>query len=208
VVRMTQWQAAHALFPTGEMLKPEVREVARRFDLPVAEKKDSQGICFLGQVKMSDFLRHYVADTPGEIVDSGGKVLGEHLGLHLYTLGQRKGHGVASPRDGMAYVVVGKDAGKNRLIVGWDTSDSPGLYAQECVVGMLSAINEPFDKKCLIEAQPRYRARAEPATMEPMEGGKVRLRFQRLQRAIAPGQICAMYEGGRLLGGGVFESVE
>jgi tRNA-uridine 2-sulfurtransferase len=205
---MTQWQAAHALFPTGEMLKPEVREVARRFDLPVAEKKDSQGICFLGQVKMSDFLRHYVADTPGEIVDSGGKVLGEHLGLHLYTLGQRKGHGVASPRDGMAYVVVGKDAGKNRLIVGWDTSDSPGLYAQECVVGMLSAINEPFDKKCLIEAQPRYRARAEPATMEPMEGGKVRLRFQRLQRAIAPGQICAMYEGGRLLGGGVFESVE
>jgi tRNA-uridine 2-sulfurtransferase len=205
---MTQRQAAHALFPTGEMLKPEVREVARRFRLPVAEKKDSQGICFLGQVKMSDFLSHYVPDSPGEIVDLSGKVLGEHRGLHLYTLGQRKGHGVASPRDGMAYVVVGKDAEKNRLIVGWDVPESAGLYTTECVVGTLSAINEPFDTKRLIDAQPRYRAKAEPAVLEPLDGGKVRLRFQRSQRAIAPGQICAFYDGGRLLGGGVFESTE
>ncbi|HSP44306.1 MAG TPA: tRNA 2-thiouridine(34) synthase MnmA, partial [Luteolibacter sp.] len=99
---MTQFQAAHALFPTGEMLKPEVRETARRFDLPVAVKKDSQGICFLGQVKMSDFLSHYIPDEPGEIVDADGRVLGSHRGLHLYTMGQRKGHGVASPREGMA----------------------------------------------------------------------------------------------------------
>jgi tRNA-specific 2-thiouridylase len=205
---MTQHQAAHALFPTGEMLKPEVREVARRFNLPVAEKKDSQGICFLGQVKMSDFLRHYVADTPGEIVDLSGKVLGEHRGLHLYTLGQRKGHGVASPRDGMAYVVVGKDPEKNRLIVGWDTQESAGLYATECTVGTLTALNEPFDTRRLIDAQPRYRAKAEPATLEPLAGGKIHLKFQRPQRAIAPGQICALYEGGRLLGGGVFESVK
>lgn len=203
---MTRAQAARALFPTGEMLKPQVREVARRFNLPVAEKKDSQGICFLGQVKMSDFLRHYVPDAPGEIVDTGGKVMGEHRGLHLYTLGQRKGHGVASPRDGMAYVVVGKDLARNRLIVGWDTPDSGGLYATECVVGSLSAINESFEAKRLVEAQPRYRAKAEPAIMEPLEGGKVSLRFQRPQRAIAPGQICAFYDGGRLLGGGVFET--
>jgi tRNA-specific 2-thiouridylase len=205
---MTQRQAAHALFPTGEMLKPEVREVAKRFDLPVAEKKDSQGICFLGQVKMSDFLRHYVADSPGEIVDVSGKVLGEHRGLHLYTLGQRKGHGVASPREGMAYVVVGKDPARNRLIVGWDTPESAGLYARDCVVGTLSALNEPFDRKRLVEAQPRYRAKAEPAVLEPMGEGKVRLTFQQPQRAIAPGQICAFYDGGRMLGGGVFESAE
>ncbi|RYD33099.1 MAG: tRNA 2-thiouridine(34) synthase MnmA, partial [Verrucomicrobiaceae bacterium] len=204
---MTQHQVAHALFPTGEMLKPEVREVARRFNLPVAEKKDSQGICFLGQVKMSDFLSHYVPDSPGEIVDTSGKVLGEHRGLHLYTLGQRKGHGVASPRDGMAYVVVGKDQDKNRLIVGWDVPESAGLYATECVVGTLSAINEPFNSRRLIDAQPRYRAKAEPAVLEPLEDGKVRLKFQRPQRAIAPGQICAFYDGGRMLGGGVFESV-
>ena len=203
---MTQRQVSHALFPTGEMLKPEVREIARRFDLPVAEKKDSQGICFLGQVKMSDFLRHYLPDSPGEIVDTEGRVLGEHRGLHLYTLGQRKGHGVASPREGMAYVVVGKDPANNRLIVGWDSPDADGLYSRHCVVGTLSHINEPFDRKCLVDAQPRYRAKAEPALMEPLDEGRVRLEFQRPQRAIAPGQICAFYEGGRLMGGGVFES--
>jgi tRNA-uridine 2-sulfurtransferase len=204
---MTQRQAAHALFPTGEMLKPEVRQVARRFDLPVAEKKDSQGICFLGQVKMSDFLRHYVTDTPGEIVDLAGKVLGEHRGLHLYTLGQRKGHGVASPREGMAYVVVGKNLAVNQLIVGWDSPESRGLYAQECTVGTLSALNEAFDQPRHVDAQPRYRAKAEPARLTPLGAGKIHLSFQRPQRAIVPGQICALYEGGRLLGGGVFESV-
>jgi tRNA-uridine 2-sulfurtransferase len=203
---MTPRQAAHALFPTGEMLKPQVREVARRFNLPVAEKKDSQGICFLGQVKMSDFLRHYLPDSPGEIVDSEGRVLGEHRGLHLYTLGQRKGHGVASPREGMAYVVVGKDAEKNRLVVGWDTLDADGLYTRQCVVGTISSLNEPIGEKRLVDAQPRYRAKAEPARVEPLGGGRLRLEFQRPQRAIAPGQICAFYEGGRLLGGGVFES--
>ncbi len=204
---MTARQAAHALFPTGEMLKPQVREVARRFGLSVSEKKDSQGICFLGEVKMTDFLRHYVADSPGEIVDAEGHVLGRHQGLHLYTLGQRKGHGVASPRAGMAYVVVGKDVEGNRLIVGWDRPETSGLYARQCTVGSLSAIHEPFDRRRLVDAQPRYRAKAEPAEVEPMEDGKVRLTFQQPQRAIAPGQICAFYEGGRLLGGGVFEAV-
>jgi len=203
---MTQHQAAHALFPTGEMLKPEVREVAERFNLPVAGKKDSQGICFLGQVKMSDFLSHYVPDSPGEIVDVEGKVLGKHRGLHLHTLGQRKGHGVASPRDGMAYVVVGKRPEKNQLVVGWDTPESAGLYSKECVVGSLTTLNEPFDAKRMVDAQPRYRAKAEPAVVEPLGEDKIRLVFNQPQRAISPGQICAFYDGGRLLGGGVFET--
>ena len=202
---MTQHQAAHALFPTGEMLKPEVREVARRFHLPVAEKKDSQGICFLGQVKMTDFLRHYLPDAPGAIVDVSGKILGQHRGLHLYTLGQRKGLGVASPREGMAYVVVGKDPATNRLIVGWDTPTTNGLYTQVCTVGTLSSIHEPLTARRLIEAQPRYRAKAEPAAITPLPDGKLRLEFQHPQRAITPGQICAFYDGGMLLGGGVFE---
>lgn len=203
---MTRHQAEHALFPTGEMLKPQVREVAKRFDLPVADKKDSQGICFLGQVKMSDFLSHYLPDSPGEIVDPEGKVLGEHRGLHFYTLGQRKGHGVASPRTGMAYVVVGKDAQKNRLVVGWDRPDSGNLYTTEHVVGSLTALSEAFDRKKIIDAQPRYRAKAEPALVEPLEEGRVRVTFDKPQRAIAAGQICAFYDGGRLLGGGVFET--
>lgn len=205
---MTRHQVAHAMFPTGEMLKPEVRETARRFDLPVAAKKDSQGICFLGQVKMSDFLSHYLADSPGEIVDTEGRVLGEHRGLHFYTLGQRKGHGVASPREGMAYVVVGKQVESNRLVVGWDAPDSGNLYTSECVVGTISSLGEDLDRKRLIEAQPRYRAKAEPAVFEPLGEGRARLKFERPQRAIAPGQICAFYEAGRLLGGAVFEGSE
>jgi tRNA-specific 2-thiouridylase len=202
---MTEFQAAHAMFPAGELLKPEVREVARRHGLPTAEKKDSQGICFIGEIKMGDFIRHYIPDRPGEIVDASGKVLGEHRGLHLYTLGQRKGHGVASPREGMAYVVVAKDPEQNRLVVGWDESDTPGLYARECVIGSVSTLGFDFDRPCRIEAQPRYRAKAERAEVVPRGDGKLELRFASPQRAIAPGQICGFYDGGRLLGGGVFE---
>ena len=202
---MTQHQVKHALFPTGEMLKPEVRDVARRFHLPVAEKKDSQGICFLGQVKMSDFLAHYLPDNPGEIVDTAGRVMGEHRGLHFYTIGQRKGHGVASPREGMAYVVVGKRAAENRLVIGWDREDTEGLYAKECTVGSISSINEGIASLKRVEAQPRYRAKAEIAKVEDVGDGKVKLVFNKAQRAIVAGQIMAFYDGGRLLGGGVVE---
>lgn len=204
---MTLDQARHALFPTGEMLKPQVREVARRFGLPVAEKKDSQGICFLGQVKMSDFLSHYLPDSPGEIVDPAGRVMGEHRGLHLYTLGQRKGHGIASPREGMAYVVVGKNRGKNQLIIGWDRLDSPGLYARRCVIGSLSALAAGLESRQRVESQPRYRARAEPAALRWMEDGRLELTYDQPQRALTAGQICAFYDGGQLLGGGVFEEI-
>jgi tRNA-specific 2-thiouridylase len=204
---MTQHQVAHALFPTGEMLKPEVRDVARRFNLPVAEKKDSQGICFLGQVKMTDFLAHYLPDKPGEIVDTNGRVMGGHRGLHFYTIGQRKGHGVASPREGMAYVVVGKLAAENRLVIGWDREDTEGLYTKECTVGTLSSINEDIASLKRVEAQPRYRAKAEAAKVEATGGGKVKLVFGKAQRAVVAGQIMAFYDGGRLLGGGVVEEV-
>ena len=204
---MTQRQAQHGIFPTGEMLKPQVREAAKRFGLPVAEKKDSQGICFLGQVKMSDFLRHYLPDSLGEIVDTSGRVMGEHRGLHLYTLGQRKGHGVASPREGMAYVVVGKDRAKNQLVIGWDSLLSQGLYARHCLIGSVSSLAGPFDSARRVEAQPRYRSRAEAADLIPRVDGKLELIFHNPQRAIAAGQICALYDGGQLLGGGVFEEI-
>jgi tRNA-specific 2-thiouridylase len=203
---MTQFQAKHARFPAGEMLKPEVREVARRFNLPTAEKKDSQGICFIGNIKMSDFLRHYVPDSPGEIVDLDGRVMGLHDGLHLYTMGQRKGHGVASPREGMAYVVVGKIPEKNQLVVGWDETTTSGLYTSKCTVGSLSWLGEAVTGG-RVEAQPRYRAKGEIVTVQQTDEGKLEVEFARPQRALTPGQICAFYEGGRLLGGGVFERV-
>ncbi len=206
---MTQRQASHALFPVGEMLKPQVREVAERFALPTAKKKDSQGICFIGNIKMSEFLRHYVPDSPGDIVDLSGKVLGQHRGLHLYTLGQRKGHGVASPREGMAYVVVAKEPTLNQLIVGWDERTTPGLYARACTVSSLSSVGPellPPTGKLDCSVQPRYRSQAEPARVERLEN-RVKVHFDRPQRALTPGQVCAFYDGGQLLGGGIFESI-
>ncbi len=205
---MKSEQVKRALFPTGEMLKPEVRDVARRLNLPVAEKKDSQGICFLGKIKMRDFLAHYLEDKPGEIIDLEGNILGTHRGLHFYTIGQRKGHGVASPVEGEAYVVVGKRAATNQLIIGWDNIQSGGLYTKQAVVGSMSSINEDVAELKMAEVQPRYRAKAENAKLEKMGNGTMRILFERPQRAIVVGQVCAFYNGGRLLGGGVVEMVE
>lgn len=204
---MQQHQAKHALFPVGEMLKPQVRELAEKYELPTAGKKDSQGICFIGNIKMTDFLRHYVPDSPGDIVDVSGKVRGRHNGLHLYTLGQRKGHGVASPREGVAFVVVGKNAKKNQLIVGFEDSNTKGLYSSKCTVGSVSWVNKPLTERTKIEAQPRYRAQSEAAYVTPMEDGRLEVEFVKAQRALTPGQICAFYENGALLGGGVFEEI-
>lgn len=203
-------QVAHAVFPVGQITKPEVREIARRFALPNAEKKDSQGICFIGQVKMSDFLRHYLPDNPGDIVDLKGRKLGRHDGLHLFTMGQRKGHHVASPREGVAYVVVGKDLQRNRLILGYEGQDTPGLYTRSAIVGSIANTLSPLPDRVM--AQPRYRAAAVHATCTHLGGGKVKLNFDEPVRALALGQVCAFYapdalRGERLLGGGFFEQL-
>lgn len=204
---MTQHQVRHASFPVGDLLKPEVRVLAEKFGLPTARKKDSQGICFIGQVRMSDFLRHYIPDSPGQIVDTTGKVLGTHPGLHLFTIGQRKGHGVASPKTGIAYVVVGKDIERNQLIIGYEDTSTPGLYATRAIVTNVSATNRPIPANTIVEAQPRYRAKAEPARVRQISESRYELEFLKPQRALAIGQICAFYDSGKLLGGGFFESI-
>lgn len=204
---MKQDQVNRARFPVGEMLKTEVRKQSEAFGLPTAQKKDSQGICFIGNVKMTDFLTHYVPDKPGEIVTTEGKVMGQHRGLHLYTLGQRKGHGVASPKTGVAYVVVRKDYVSNQLVVGYDQPDTQGLYATVCEIGSLSSLGADFTQPFSCQIQPRYRSQAEAALVEPIGDGRVRITFQQAQRALTPGQICAFYDNARLIGAGVFEVI-
>ena len=207
---MRQEQAAGALFPIGHLPKPEVREIAEKFALPNARKKDSQGICFIGEVKMTDFLHAFVPKKPGNIVDTDSKVLGQHDGLHLYTQGQRRGIGVASPIFKKAFVVVAKREDTNELVVGFDEQETPHLYAQRCVVTDITFINEPFaDGDSDLLAQPRYRTPAEPFTLESFDSaaGRAEMRFHEPQRALTPGQICAFYQGNRLLGGGVFTEI-
>lgn len=201
-------QARIARFPIGHLLKPELRALARELGLRTAEKKDSQGICFIGEVKMEDFLRAFVPDLPGPIVDLEGRVLGEHKGLHLYTLGQRKGIGVASPVHKQAYVVVAKRPAANELVIAIENADTPLLWARRCRLTGLSHITAPLDEARVLQAQPRYRSPAGDADFTPLGEGRAELIFHQPQRALTPGQICALYEGQRLLGGAIFESVD
>lgn len=204
-------QVRIARFPIGHLLKPQLRDLAREFKLKTADKKDSQGICFIGEVKMEDFLRTFVADKPGPIVDLDGKVLGEHKGLHLYTLGQRKGIGVASNRYKEAYVVVAKRHAANELVIAIEKSDTPLLWARRAVLNNISTTGPDLAQAMRLNAQPRYRTSAPPASFKPfLRNGEwcAELEYETPQRALTPGQICALYDGDRLLGGAVFESIE
>ena len=205
---MQPQQVRIAQFPIGHLLKPELRERAREFGLKTAEKKDSQGICFIGQVKMEDFLRTFVEDKPGPIVNLEGRVLGEHRGLHLYTLGQRKGHGVASPIHKQAYVVVAKRAPTNELVVAIENADTPLLWARKATLHSISSTGAPLTDERLLQAQPRYRCPAGDAIIRPLGAGRAELEYTEPQRALTPGQICALYDGERLLGGAVFETIQ
>lgn len=205
MMRPEQVRIAH--FPIGHLLKPELRDLARDLGLKTAEKKDSQGICFIGQVKMEDFLRTFVPDKPGPIVNLEGKVLGEHKGLHLYTLGQRKGIGVASPLHKQAYVVVAKRPEANQLVIAIEQTDTPLLWARKAVLHSVSTTGEPLDHERQLQAQPRYRCPAGMAVFRPLGEGRAQLEYHEPQRALTPGQICALYDGERLLGGAVFESI-
>jgi tRNA-specific 2-thiouridylase len=204
---LEQEQIRPALFPIGHLSKPEVREVAEKMKIPVAKKKDSQGICFIGNIKMSDFLGHYIDEKPGPIVNLEGKEVGRHHGLHLYTLGQRKGHGVPSNTFGKAYVVVEKRWEANELVVAFDEPDTPGLYSSRCRVGSISVTNRPLAEVETVLAQPRYRCEAIEVEREELPDGRLELRFLQPQRALTPGQICAFYEDEILLGGGVFQEI-
>ena len=204
---LDQRQARRAMFPIGNLLKPELRKRADELGLPNAGKKDSQGICFIGQVKMSDFLSAFVPDSPGTIVNLEGEVLGEHRGLHLFTLGQRKGIGVPSNTFGEAYVVVEKRGGSNELVVAFDREDTPRLYASRCQISGLSFVNSQPEPGATLLAQPRYRTPAVAAKYLPDGEGGAELVFEDPQRALTPGQICALYDGEVLLGGAVFQTI-
>ena len=201
---LRQEQVQRALFPVGDIEKPQVREIARRAGFSIADKKDSQGICFLGKVDINEFLRARIPDQPGEIVNHAGQVVGEHRGLHHYTIGQRKGIGVPSNTDNKAYVVVGKDSDTNQLHVAFDDLDAP-IYTTRVVLGSLSFTNRTVEGRVKLLAKPRYRDSSSPVELVPEENGRTVVLFDEVQRALAPGQIMALYDGEVLLGGGVYQ---
>jgi tRNA-specific 2-thiouridylase len=201
------------LFPLGELLKSEVREIARRAGLPVAEKKDSTGICFIGERPFAEFLAQYVPPTPGSIVDELGREIGRHEGLAYYTLGQRHGlrvGGVAERAEAPWYV-AGKDAERNELLV-VQGHDHPLLFDDWLAASDLHWIGTPPEawtarqpQRCT--AKIRYRQPDQPCTV--MRGGERELEvsFDQPQRTPTPGQYVVLYDGERCLGGAVIERV-
>ena len=201
-------QVRRARFPIGHLIKPELRELAKAAALPNAHKKDSQGICFIGNIRMQDFLREYVPDKPGPIIRADdGEPLGEHRGLHYFTIGQRRGIGIPSNTDKQNYVVVGKESDKNALLVSFERPDAPGLYSKSCEISSLSFIGETPPADCQIEAKVRYRDPRVSIHYRQIDETKARVEFDQAQRALALGQILAFYDGPKLLGGGIYSSI-
>ncbi len=202
---LNQAQLRFARFPIGHLEKPELRAFARDAGLTTAGKKDSQGICFIGEVKMADFLQAYVPDAPGPIVRaSDGRELGQHRGLHFYTIGQRRGIRVPSNTDNEAYVVVGKRASDRALLVAFDHPDAPGLFQSEVRVHSLSWTGDALTTPQTLEGRVRYRDPRVKLEFIPTEPGSALIKFTEPQRGLASGQILALYGGEKLLGGGIY----
>lgn len=191
-----QAELSRLLFPLGEYRKREVRDLARELGLPVAEKKDSFDICFVANDDYRSFLAGRIQQEPGEIRDTTGRVLGTHDGLGGYTVGQRRGLGVAL---GERRYVVGLDRSANVVTIGGeDELLSSGLRAQD----LRWVSGEAPAGETAVEAQVRYRAPAVPAVVR-VEDDWASVRFRERQRAITPGQAVVFYEGERVLGGGI-----
>ena len=206
---LTQEQLARAEFPLGELTKQEVRAIARRLAVPVAEKPESQEICFVPSGNYVRFIENYLkeqgtdaAGEAGEIVTTSGQVIGRHGGLHHYTVGQRKGLGLAV---GYPVYVVALDRANNRLVVGEDAD----LRRSVCTVRNVNWI--PFAQPGgSVEAAVRIRNRHEPALagVTPVGAASARVSFFQPQRAITPGQAAVFYAGEQVLGGGWIAAVE
>ncbi|MBI5466257.1 MAG: tRNA 2-thiouridine(34) synthase MnmA [Candidatus Kerfeldbacteria bacterium] len=203
----TQHQLKHLLFPVGEMTKVQVRRLAKKIRLPVAHKPDSQGICFIGEVKVVDFLRTRLQEKSGDIVDRQGKILGQHKGLAFYTLGQREGLGLAQG----PWYVIGRKWRQNKLIVG-SLREQRYLMAKQCSVAKLKWVSgEPPSLPVNLLVRHRYRHPVFAARLS-RRGRKFVINFQKPQRAITPGQSAVFYrrsrQGLEVVGGGVIEQVE
>lgn len=204
---ITQQQIQRASFPIGSLLKTQVRDVARMHCLPNSEKKDSQGICFLGKIKIQDFLGHYIPESDGDIINPQGKVLGRHKGLFNYTIGQRKGIGVPSNADNKRYVVVAKDFKNNALVIDFDSPNAPNLYSKSALVNGINWINKSLERPEKIFVRVRYRDDLTRALFTPIGNGCARIDFDEPQRAIAPGQVVAIHSPDQttVLGGAFFQ---
>lgn len=204
---LSESQVAQSLFPVGDIEKPVVRAIAEDLGLVTAKKKDSTGICFIGERKFKDFLARYLPAQPGDIKTTEGEVIGRHQGLMYHTLGQRKGLGIGGVKGKAenAWYVVEKDLTNNVLVVaqGLDNSAllSNGLIAQQLHWVDRQPIREPL--RCTVKT--RYRQTDIPCQIIPLNDDSIEVRFDEPQIAVTPGQSAVFYQGEICLGGGIIE---
>lgn len=199
IYNIQQSQLPHLLFPIGSMKKSEVRAMAKKLKLPNAAKKESMGLCFVGQIRLKDFLEQKLKAKRGPVVDMDGTVIGEHQGLAFYTIGQRQGINVGK---GGPWYVVRKDMKKNTLVVTNNPKDK-ALQVQTIEIHSVNWINKPGKFPAKLLGRFRHQGSLEKLTIKPLTRGHYQVTFDKPQTAIASGQSLVLYDKKICLGGGV-----
>lgn len=202
--QLTTEQLKNALFPIGDLEKSEVRRIAKEHNLTIANKKDSTGVCFIGERNFKEFLKNYIPATPGKMETLDGEVVGEHDGIMYYTIGQRKGLGLGGAGD--AWFVLGKDIKRNVLIVGRG-SEQEYLYSNRCLVSKMNWIGPEIDESKEYLAKFRYRGIDYKVNIHPLGDGVYEVVYPGRAKAVTPGQEAVFYDGERLMGGATIDSV-
>jgi tRNA-uridine 2-sulfurtransferase len=205
--RLNQEQLSKTLFPLGKYLKREVREIARKAGLATCGKKDSTGICFIGERPFREFLQRYMPTEPGDMRTPEGKLVGRHTGLMYYTLGQRQGLGIGGSREGQGepWYVAAKDMANNVLVV-VQGHDHPLLLSDRLRAGQMHWISGSNPRTHWVyAAKTRYRQADAPCEIDTIDGDRCEIRFGDSQWAVTPGQSVVVYESNVCLGGGIIE---
>ena len=202
--QVSKEQFKDVLFPIGDMVKSDVRKIAEEYGLITADKKDSTGICFIGERNFTKFLKNYLPNKSGDVIDiDTGKKIGEHIGLMNYTIGQRRGLNIGGYNDRM--FVVGKDLSKNYLYVCLGDSNEY-LYTNSCIINQINYLGDESNKVTKCTAKFRYRQADVDVTVKWLDNGEAEV-FYEHEKAVTPGQACVLYDGELCLGGGIIKEV-
>ena len=195
-------QFKNVLFPIGDMNKSEVRKIAEEYDLVTADKKDSTGICFIGERNFRNFLKNYLPNQPRDIVNiDTNEVVGKHVGLMNYTIGQRRGLNIGGTKDRM--FVVGKDLDKNILYI--CTGNEDYLISDSCIINEINYLGDEKITKC--SAKFRYRSNDVEVELEWLDNNEILVKYPQGFKSVTPGQACVLYNGEECLGGGIIKEV-
>ena len=203
---VSESQFKDVIFPLGELKKTEVREIARRNGFATFSKKDSTGICFIGERRLQNFLRNYLPAQPGEIVDQKGTILGEHQGLMFHTLGQRQGLKIGGKKgsEEKPWYVIKKSTANNQIVVA-QGNNNPGLFCSAAYLESIHWISEKPELPKELAVKLRYRQEDQDCVLEIAEN-RFLVKFKNAQRAVTPGQWACFYSGEQCLGGGIVAS--